>query len=39
LIGKGDISQYDYDVILELCQKYSRGASKIRKGPGDVLTE
>jgi hypothetical protein len=37
-MGGGDISQQYYDVILELCRKYSRGTSKIGKGPRDVLT-
>jgi len=36
-MGGGDISQLDYDVILELCHKYSRGTSKTRKGPRDIL--
>jgi hypothetical protein len=37
-MGGGDISQQYYDVILELCRKYSRGTSKIGKGPRDILT-
>jgi hypothetical protein len=37
-MGGGDISQQDYDVILELCRKYSRGTSKKGKGPRDILT-
>jgi hypothetical protein len=27
-MGGGDVSQLEYDTILELCHKYSRGTSK-----------
>jgi hypothetical protein len=37
-MGGGDVSQLEYDIILELCHKYSRGTSKIGKGPRDILT-
>jgi hypothetical protein len=37
-MGEGDISQRDYDVILELYRKYSIGTSKSGKGPRDILT-
>jgi hypothetical protein len=37
-MGGGDVSQLEYDIILELCHKYSRGTSKTGKGPRDILT-
>jgi hypothetical protein len=37
-MGGGDVSQLEYDTILELCSKYSRGTSKIDKGQGDILS-
>ena len=36
-MGGGDIFHQYYDVILELCRKYSRGTSKTGKGPRDIL--
>jgi hypothetical protein len=36
-MGGGDVSQSDYEVILEICRKYSRGTYKIGKGPRDIL--
>jgi hypothetical protein len=36
-MGGGYVSQLDYEVTLEICRKYSRGTSKIGKGPRDIL--
>jgi hypothetical protein len=36
-MGTGDVSQLEYNIILELCRKYSRGTSKTGKGPRDIL--
>jgi hypothetical protein len=37
LMGEGDISQLEYDIILDLFHKYSRGTSKTSKGPRDIF--
>jgi hypothetical protein len=37
MMGKGYVSQLEYDIILELYPKYSRGTSKMGKGPRDIL--
>jgi hypothetical protein len=36
-MGGGDVSELEYDTILELCLKYSRGTSKKGKGSRDIL--
>jgi hypothetical protein len=36
-MGGGEISHLEYNTILELCRKYSRGTSKTRKGPRYML--
>jgi len=36
-MGGGYVSQLGYDTILELFHKYSRGTSKIGRGPRDIL--
>jgi hypothetical protein len=35
-MGGGDVSQLEYDTILELCRKYSRGTSKNRQEDQEI---
>ena len=37
-MDRGDISQAKYGYNCELCQKYSWGNSKNRKGPKDIVS-
>jgi hypothetical protein len=37
LMGRGDVSQLEYNIIVELFHKNSRGTSKTSKGPRDIL--
>ena len=38
LIGKGDVFQFSYDDVCELCIRYSRGISKAGKNSRDVCS-
>jgi hypothetical protein len=36
-MGRGGVSKLEYDIIPELCYKYSRGTYKMSKGISDML--
>jgi hypothetical protein len=37
LMSGGDISQLEYDTIIDLCCRHSKGTSKTSRGPRDIL--